>query len=266
MAKPRTNAPIIGGDARSLMKRLRRHWKTSLASTVLLIVVAVIAVPWIYIHLLEGNQAAALSLNSIPTAASTTSGAGSATTSVTTGATSTTTNSVNGTWIVTSGSLAGYRVMETLAGQNTTAVGRTSAVKGSLTVSGTKVTAATFTVQMSEVTSDQSQRDQQFSGRIMDTQQYPTGTFVLTKSIELGTIPAVGVTTKATASGNLTLHGTTKPVTFTMSAKRTGSTIAVTGDITIAYGDYNIANPSFGGFVSVGSSGTIEFLLITARS
>jgi polyisoprenoid-binding protein YceI len=261
------------------MSVLRRHWKGVLAVAALLVVVLAVAVPYIYIHLVEGKQAAPLSLNNVSSATSATPAATSASSSSTagsaspagspstaSGATVNSAASVGGTWTVSTGSLAGYRVNETLAGQKATAVGRTSAVTGSLTMNGTNVTAATFTVEMAKVTSDQSQRDQQFSGRIMDTAAYPTGSFVLTKPIALGTIPAVGVTVAATATGNLTLHGTTKSVTFTISAKRSAASIAVSGDITIAYGDYNIDNPSFGSFVSVGSSGTIEFLLITTKA
>ena len=59
----------------------------------------------------------------------------------------------------------GYRVKEVLFGQSTTAYGRTSAVTGSLTVSGAKATAATFSADLTTVASDQSRRDAQFQGR-----------------------------------------------------------------------------------------------------
>jgi polyisoprenoid-binding protein YceI len=252
--------------------RIRRHWKGLTVSVVVLLAILVVGVPYAYIHFVEGDQPAPLSLSDVPTASGTsvttgtTGTAGSTAPTGATGGPAATPASVAGTWTVSNGSSAGYRVHETLAGQSTTAVGRTSAVTGSLTIGGTSVSAATFTVQMDKVTSDKSQRDDQFAGRIMDTSTYPTGTFVLTKPIDLGSIPAVGKTITATATGKLTLHGTTKPVTFTVEAKRTTTSIAVTGDITITYSDYGIDNPSFGGFVSVGSTGTIEFLLVTTKA
>jgi polyisoprenoid-binding protein YceI len=239
-----------------LFARARTHWKGTLVAGVLLLVALAVGGPFLYIHVIEGNQPAALSLNDVPT---TSPGATVSATSAATPA------SVNGTWTVSSGSQAGYRVHETLAGQSTTAVGRTSSVTGSLTIAGTTVSAASFTVQMGSVTSDRSQRDDQFHGRIMDVAQFPTGSFVLTKPIQLGTLPTIGTTVKVAATGKLTLHGTTRPVSFTMSAKRSATQIAVTGDITISYGDYGIDNPSVGGFVSVGQSGTIEFLLVTTK-
>ena len=49
-----------------------------------------------------------------------------------------------------------------------TAVGRTSEVTGHLTIAGSAIVAAAFTVPMATVHSDKSQRDAQFDGRIMD--------------------------------------------------------------------------------------------------
>lgn len=242
-----------------MFNQVRHHWKAGLVAAVVVIVALTVGVPYLYIHAIEGKPPATLSLKDVPSSTSSRGTSSASTDTPTTG-------SLDGTWTVTSGSQAGYRVNETLAGQSTTAVGRTSAVTGSLTISGTSVTSASFTVQMASVTSDRSQRDQQFSGRIMDTAQYPTGTFVLTKPIALGTVPAVGKTVTVTATGKLTLHGTTRQVTFSMSAKRTATEIAVTGDIPISYGDFNIDNPSFGGFVSVGNSGTVEFLIVAAKA
>lgn len=240
------------------MGRVRRHWKGLLAGAIALAAVLAVGVPYAYIHFVEGDQPAPLSLADVP------SGSAPASTSVgSNGATDTA--SVTGTWTVSKGSEAGYRVSETLAGQGTTAVGRTSKVSGSLTVTGSTVSAATFTVQVADITSDRSQRDEQFSGRIMDTARYPTATFTLTKPIALGSVPAVGRTVTAKATGKLTMHGTTNAVSFPVEAKRTASSIAVTGDIGVTYGDYDIDNPSFGGFVSVGTTGTVEFLLVTTR-
>ena len=70
-------------------------------------------------------------------------------------------------------SIVGYRIKETLFGQNATAVGRTNDITGSLVIDGTTVKCASFTVDMTKVSSDKSQRDNQFQGRIMQTSQFP---------------------------------------------------------------------------------------------
>ena len=171
-----------------------------------------------------------------------------------------------GSWAAGSGSVVGYRVNEVLLGQNTTAVGRTTSVTGHLTISGTTATAADFSVPMATVHSDKSQRDAQFDSRIMDVSQYPTGILTLTSPIDLAPLPAGGVIKDYTAHGRLTLHGTTRPVTFTLTAERKGAQIEVAGDIPVLFADYNIANPSFAGFVTTQDHGLLEFLLVFSKA
>jgi len=236
--------------------RTPRRWLRWLIGGVVLIVALVVGGPFVYIHFIEGKAPAPLSLS---TQTSTTiTGQPAATT--TPGATPAVSSTVDGTWNIAAGSVTGYRVKETLFGQSNTAVGRTSSITGTITVSGTQVTAVQFSVDMTTVKSDQSQRDGQFQGRIMDTATYPTATFTLSQPIQLGSIPPAGTTVAATASGRLTLHGTTKTVTFQVQAKRTDGTIAVSGSIPVVFADYGVNDPS-GGPATTGSSGTLEFLL-----
>ncbi len=218
---------------------------------VVVVVVAALAVaaPFVYIHFIEGPAPAKLEL---PTSSSTSSTApGSAVSS----------SSLDGVWNVGTGSQAGYRVNEVLVGQNATAVGRTTKVWGSMTISGSTVTKAMFTVDMASVVSDQSQRNARFDGPIMDVSQYPTATLTLTAPIDLGTIPAEGAVAQYNAEGDLTMHGVTKSVTFPVTAERVGSDIDVLADIPITFAEWNIANPSIGGFVTTANSGTLEVLV-----
>ena len=168
--------------------------------------------------------------------------------------------SLDGTWKVTSRSVVRYRVKETLFGQSHTAVGTTSSVTGTITIAGTKVTAASFSVDMTSVSSGQSTRDDQFQHRIMDTANFPTATFALTKAIDLGAEPKNGVQKIYAANGKLTLHGTTKNIAFQLHARRTANVIAVQGNVPVTFSDYGINNPS-GGPASVGNAGQMEFVL-----
>jgi polyisoprenoid-binding protein YceI len=236
-----------------------RHWLRWLLVAVAGLVVLAVAGPFVYIHFFNGSTPAALSLSPASPASTSTS------TSTSTGA-ATAAGPVAGTWTVGSGSVVGYRVNEVLLGQNATAVGRTTSVTGHLTIAGTTVTAGTFSVPMASVHSDKSQRDAQFDGRIMDVSQYPTGTFTLTSPIDLAPLPAGGVIKDYTAHGHLTLHGTTRAVTFTLTAERKGSQIEVSGDIPVLFSDYNIQNPSFAGFVTTQDHGLLEFLLVFNRT
>jgi polyisoprenoid-binding protein YceI len=236
-------------------RRLRpRRLALWLAGAAVAVVVLAVGGTFIYFHVISGPTPAPLSLKPAPRSSSpATAGDSSAT-------------SVAGTWKITTGSVVGYRVKEILFGQNHVAVGRTGAITGHLTISGTTVTAAAFTVQMATIKSDASERDAQFRGRIMDTAAYPTGTLTLTKPIALGTLPAAGVVSGYTAAADLTLHGQTRPVTFRLSAERTSGEIEVSGSIPILFANWDIPNPSFTGFVTTQNHGVLEFLLKFARS
>ncbi len=241
-----------------------RHWLRWLLAAIAALVVLAAAGPFIYIHFFNGSTPAALSLSPSGSASATPSNTSTSSTSSTAGTTSAA--PLAGTWTVGSGSLVGYRVNEVLLGQNATAVGRTSTVTGHLTIAGSTVSAAAFSVPMATVHSDKSQRDAQFDGRIMDVAQYPTGTFTLTGPIDLAPLPAAAAIKTYTAHGRLTLHGTTRAVTFTLSAERKGSQIEVSGDIPVLFSDYNIQNPSFAGFVTTQDHGLLEFLLVFNRA
>jgi polyisoprenoid-binding protein YceI len=167
----------------------------------------------------------------------------------------------DGEWAVTSDSEFGYRVPEVLAGVETEAVGRGNEIAGSITVSGSEVMDACFVVQVASITSDESLRDGQFTGRIMETGMYPTATFVLTEPIVLDTLPEVGGdAVTATATGELTLHGVTNTVTFDVTIQAGDDIVGVLGEIPIVFADYEIDDPS-GGPAQVGDEGTLEFLL-----
>jgi polyisoprenoid-binding protein YceI len=228
----------------------RRHWLRWLLVAIGVVVVLAVAGPFIYIHFFSSSPAA-LTLPPASTSTST--------------ATANTADSgpLAGTWTVGSGSVVGYRVNEVLLGQSQTAVGRTTSVNGHMAITGTTVTSATFSVPLATVHSDRPLRDGQFQGRIMEVAQYPTATFTLTSPIDLTPLPADGVIKHYTAHGNLTLHGTTRAVTFTLAAERSqDGQIEVSGDIPVLFSDYNIQNPSYVGLVTTQDHGLLEFLLV----
>src|SRR5438309_7051090 len=155
------------------------RWKRWVLIGVAILLVAVVGGPFAYIHLVEGKAPPPLTLASPSTGSTGSSGPSSATTP-------------DGTWKITTGSVVGYRVNEVLFGQSNVAVGRTGSITGSIAVAGTTITAGTITVDMTTLTSDQSRRDEQFNGRIMQTATYPTATLLLRDPVALGSIPAVG--------------------------------------------------------------------------
>jgi polyisoprenoid-binding protein YceI len=233
-----------------------RHWARWVIGGVVALVVVIVGGTFVYLHFIQGDPPPKLSLSTVTTPSDATGNTGSAA-------------SLAGTWKVGSGSTAGYRVGETVFGQSNTAVGRTDKVTGSMTIDGTTVTKATVIVDMTSVQSVGNtldgafadRRDGQFHGRIMNTDQFPTATFTLAKPIDFAPVPKVGVVKNYSATGKLTLHGSTKGVTIPLTAKRTGGVIAVQGITTVNFDDYGIGDAAGGPASSVDRSGQLEFLV-----
>jgi polyisoprenoid-binding protein YceI len=227
-----------------------KAWQRWLIIGVVGLVILGVGGPFVYIHFIEGKAPSKLKLSSAKS---------------TPGAQPTSNVPLDGTWNVTTGSEAGYRVDEVLFGQNNTAVGRTNSVTGNLTFTGTRVTAGSFSIDLTTVKSDQARRDAQFNGRIMSTATHPSATFALSQPIVLPSVPAPGTDITANAIGQLTLRSTTKPVTVAVTARRTANNVQVNGSIPITFADWSIPNPSIGP-ISTQDHGLIEFLLNFAHA
>jgi polyisoprenoid-binding protein YceI len=155
----------------------------------------------------------------------------------------------DGTWTVAPDPkevFVGYRVDELFANETLkkTAVGRTPAVDGSITVAGTRVTDGEFTADLTQLESDQSRRDNYLEHSSLQTSQFPNATFELSAPIELGSAPAPGKEVKVRAQGDLTLHGVTKSVELELTARWDGDTIDVLGTLPVRFADYDIEKPS----------------------
>jgi polyisoprenoid-binding protein YceI len=225
------------------------NWKRWIVIGLTVGVVAVVGGPWVYIHLVSSDAPAPLTASASGEPVANTSAKGS----------------TDGEWTVADGSVVGYRVNEVLFGQTATAVGRTQDVTGTLQAQGTKITAASFTADMTTVTSDKERRDAQFQGRIMNTATYPTSSFELTEAITFSAIPAAGTSVTKTVAGKLTLHGTTKTVNVDVTGSRSSGGVSVKGSIPIVFAEWNIPSPSFGP-VTTEDHGVLEFALNFTRA
>jgi polyisoprenoid-binding protein YceI len=211
-----------------------------LVGAVVALAVLVSAGTYVYIHYIDGDPPARLTLS--PQSQGTN-------------------GEVTGTWRPTAASQVGYRVKEVLFGQHQEAVGRTNKVSGTMTIDGTTVTAVDLTVDLASVTSGESRRDNQFRGRIMDTSSFPTATFKLTVPLTLPATDQVSVD----ATGDLTIRGRTRAVTIPLKARRTGATVEVQGSLPITFADWGIPNPSFGP-ASTEDHGELELLVVFERA
>ena len=186
------------------------------------------------------------------------------------------TGDVSGTWTVdtsigefnyeeSTGTFVGFRVEEELQGLGSvTAVGRTPTVSGTLAIDGTTVTAVSIEADMSAITTNDGRRDDKV-WRALETDTFPTGTFVLTEPIELGDIATTGVAVTVEAVGELTIHGVTLPVTFPLTAQLVGDTIVVVGQVDVVFADYGVELPTAPIVLSLDDNGIIELQLFFTR-
>ena len=175
-----------------------------------------------------------------------------------------------GTWAVTEGE-AGYRVRETFLQQqaDTDAVGRTGDVTGGLVVEGTDgaltLTEGSIEVDMTTLQSNEGRRDNQLRGRGIQTDTFPTSTFVLAGPVALA--PEFGsADVDVTLPGQLTLHGVTRDVEIAAQARvQDDGSVVVAGSLPILFADYDIEAPNVAGLIAVQDNGTMEFRVVLAK-
>jgi hypothetical protein len=174
---------------------------------------------------------------------------------------------LDGTWRVAAGSVAGFRVQETVIGFSDDVTGRTGNVTGTAVVAssvtgGAAVSSATFQVSLETIKVNGKTGQPQLV-KSLGVSAHPVATITLTRPVPLPAAFGNGTVVTRTAAATLTLNGTTHPVTVTLAARRDRGAIEAAGSLPVAFSDYRIAGPGGYGFLgSLASNGTAEFLLI----
>ena len=158
------------------------------------------------------------------------------------------------------GTFVGYRVNEEYLGVGVrTAVGRTSAVTGTVTVDGDRIESADVSADMRRVVSDQSRRDDTLRYRGIETDRYPASRFTLSAPVALAA-------RAARAKGTLTLHGRRAPIEVSVRGQRVADgRLELVGSAPIEFARFGVEPPSVAGVVSVRDHGVLEFHLVLRR-
>ena len=190
-----------------------------------------------------------------------------------TSSTSTSTSSVGGRWSVGTGSEAGYRVREKLGflPAESDAVGRTSSITGAAVLTpesnGTiTITTASFNVAVNTLKSDRSMRDEKIREIGLESNRYPTATFVLSTPVTLTKSAVTGHVARVPVTGVFNIHGTSKRETIPVEFSLVGSTLETVGSLTFPWSEFGMTAPSVGGFVNVTDKATMEFDLRLQRA
>ena len=153
-------------------------------------------------------------------------------------------------WTVTDKSKATIRVREQLVGVSlpSDAVLTATGAKGSfaLNADGTFASGSKITFDLTTLSSDERDRDNFVKRDTLRVSQFPTAEFVPTKTSGLTLPLATSGTFTFALTGNMTIKGTTKEVTFDVTAKRDGGDLTATATATPSwkFGDFGMTAPS----------------------
>lgn len=172
--------------------------------------------------------------------------------------------------IVAEKSQANYRVREQLASLNlpNDAVGVTKTVSGTITIQpdGTLVASESqIVVDVTNLTSDNSRRDNYVRRNTLQTDQYPQVTFVPTEVTGLPTpLPESGEIAFQ-LSGDLTIRDVTRPVTWEVTGQIQDGQIIAKATTTFTFADFNITQPRVPVVLSVEDNITLEADLVLQK-
>jgi len=173
---------------------------------------------------------------------------------------------------IAEGSSATYRVTEQFVGVAFTneAEGTTNLVSGTLTIDadGTIAPGSKLTIDLRGLKSDQDQRDGFIQNRTLETAKFPNAEFVPTKVTGLEKmIPSTGQA-GISLTGNLTIHGVTKEVTFQGIATFNPRNDSVAGraKTSLTFDEFGLSQPKIGRLASVDNKIDLELVYRFKRS
>lgn len=162
---------------------------------------------------------------------------------------------------------ARYVAEEELAGIGAnTAIGKTNTIQGAFLfdADGNPIPCSTIYVDVRTFASDSSRRDNFLRGNTLQSDQYPLAEFMVT-DIQHFAMPADGAEATFVLVGNFTLHGVTKPMAWTVTAKRDGDRLAGSASTQFNMADFNIEKPIVGSVLSIEDTIQLEIDLVATR-
>lgn len=185
-------------------------------------------------------------------------------------ATAATSPSATGPWTFTvdASSKTTVRVREVLASIRAPgdAVLTATGMSGSFTLErdGSFSATSKITADLTTLVSDERRRDAFIKDETLETRRFPTAEFVPTKVTGLTLpLPAGGEMT-FTLSGRMTIHGTTKDVSFSVKATRSGAllTATATADPAFRFADFGLRKPLVASVLSIEDDIRLEVSLV----
>jgi polyisoprenoid-binding protein YceI len=162
------------------------------------------------------------------------------------------------------GNEARYRVGEQLANVDLPgdAVGRTTAITGALVLEpdGRIVKEESkFVIDLRTLQSDAQMRDRYIQRNTLETAQYPHAEFVPTGFRGLPTPLPTSGEVSLQVTGDLTVRGVTKPVTWAVTLRPAATVYSGTATTTFAFTEFQMTKPRVARVLSVNDSIRLEY-------
>jgi len=173
---------------------------------------------------------------------------------------------------ITDGSSATYRVTEQFVGVAFTneAEGTTNLVSGTLTINadGTVASGSKLTVDLRGLKSDQDQRDGFIQNRTLETSKFPNAEFAPTKVTGLDKLVPSAGQAGISLTGNLSIHGVTKEVTFQgiVTFNPRNNLVSGRAKTSLTFDEFGLTQPKIGRLASVDNKIDLELVYRFKRS
>ena len=181
-------------------------------------------------------------------------------------------SSSGGTTLVldASASHASYHAHEQLVGRNlpSEAVGTSPGVSGTIVLApdgSIDPSQSQIKVDLSQLASDESRRDNFIKGNTLQTSKFPMATFTPRSADGLpNPLPTDGTATFQ-LSGDLTVHGVTKPVTWQVTSQFNPGSVSGDATTDVNISDFGMTPPKAGPVLSIQDGLTLELNFTAAR-
>ncbi len=166
---------------------------------------------------------------------------------------------------------ASYKVTEQFVGINfpNDAIGTTTTVTGAITIAadGSIASGSKLSFDLRALKSDQDQRDNYVRTRALETDKFPMAEFVPTKIKGLSVMIPTQGQTGFELTGNMTIHGVTKEMTFQgIATFNRDSTVAGRAKTEFTFDTFGIAQPKIARLMSVDNKVVLDLVFKFKRT
>ena len=100
-------------------------------------------------------------------------------------------------------------------------------------------------------------RDEKIRSIGLESDRYPAASFTLSAPLTLPASALSGHVAHVSATGILSIHGSSRAETIPLEVTLSGSTLQAAGSLRFPWSDFGMSAPSIGGFVTVTDKATM---------